>query len=361
MTFIQGRVCVLGFVFTSEGALKLVLWVGAAAFAVTLFLMLQILLSRALLLRRQRRADRFLAVWRPLLMQSLDTVPASPPPIARADVYTFLSVWNYLHESLRDESKEQLNQVARVVGMDTVAQDRLRQRSLRQRLMAIVTLGHLREASVWNELQVIVQHNNTMLSLAAARALLQINAEAALPILLPLMASRSDWPVTRVANLLKEAGADVISQPLAHAAETTPRLIRYLEVAHRDVVVTTVRRLLATTQDEHVLQACLPLINDPADVTIVRACLSHPQWLVRVEAVAALGRVGTADDEAGLAALLSDPHWWVRYRAAHSLATLPASNVPQLQRLAAAQTNPFAHDILTEVIAERELAEGLQV
>ncbi len=111
----------------------------------------------------------------------------------------------------------------------------------------------------------------------------------------------------------------------------------------------------------HSLQACLPLINDPADVTIVRACLSHPQWLVRVEAVAALGRVGTADDEAGLAALLSDPHWWVRYRAAHSLATLPASNVPQLQRLAAAQTNPFAHDILTEVIAERELAEGLPV
>ncbi len=349
----------LGFVSTSEGGIRLVLWVGAAAFAATLLLMLQILLSRALLLRRQRRADRFLSVWRPLLMQSLDAVPDSLPPVAHADVYTFLSVWNYLHESLRDESKDQLNQVARLIGMDTRAQDMLHHRSLRQRLMAIVTLGHLRQEIVWDELQMIVQHSNTMLSLAAARALLQINAAAALPTLLPLMDSRSDWPVTRVANLLKEAGADVISQPLAHAAETAPRLIRYLEVAHRDVVVPTVRRLMASTHDEQVLQACLPLINDPADVIIVRACLLHPQWLVRVEAVAALGRVGTAEDEAGLAALLSDPQWGVRYRAAHSLATLPASNVPQLQRLAAAQTNPFAHDILTEVIAERELAEGL--
>ena len=351
----------MGFVSTSDAGLKLVLWVGVAAFAVTLLLMLQILLSRALLLRRQRRAEHFLAVWRPLLMQSLDVVPNFLPRIAHPDAYTFLSVWNYLHESLRDESKEQLNAVAHLVGMDSRAQNMLRHHSLRQRLMAIVTLGHLRQAAVWHELQVIVQHRNTMLSLAAARALLQINAEAALPILLPLMEARADWPVTRVANLLKEAGADVISQPLAQAAETAPRLIRYLEVAHREVVVLTVRRLLATTQNEEVLQACLALINDPADVTIVRACLSHPQWLVRLEAVAALGRVGTAADEAGLAALLSDSHWWVRYRAAHSLATLPASNVLQLQRLAAAQTNPFAHDILMEVIAERELAEGLQV
>lgn len=351
----------LGFVSTSEGALELVLWIGVAAFAVTLLLMLQILLSRTLLLRRQRRSERFLTVWRPLLMQSLDTVPDSLPPIERADVYTFLSMWNYLHESLRDESKEQLNQVAQMVGMDSRAQEMLQHRSLRQRLMAIVTLGHLRHEAVWHDLKMIVKHSNTILSLAAARALLQINAAAALPVLLPLMESRADWPVTRVANLLKEAGADAISQPLAQAAESAPRLIRYLEVAHRDVVVTTVRRMIATTQDEDVLQACLALINDPADVTIVRACLSHPQWLVRLEAVAALGRVGTADDVAGLAELLSDSHWWVRYRAAHSLATLPDSNVSQLQRLAAAQTNPFAHDILTEVIAERELAEGLQV
>jgi HEAT repeats len=352
---------VLGFASTSDSGIIRVLWIGAAAFAATLLLMLQILLSRAMLLRRQHRAECFLAVWRPLLMQSLDAVPDSLPPVARADVYTFLSVWNYLHESLRDESKDQLNQVARLIGIAARAQEMLHHRSLRQRLMAIVTLGHLQQETAWDELQMIVRHRNTMLSLAAARALLQINAEAALPILLPLMDVRPDWPVTRVANLLKEAGADVISQPLARAAETAPRLIRYLEVAHRDVVVPTVRRLLAASQDEQVLQACLPLINDPADVEIVRACLLHPQWLVRVEAVAALGRVGTAEDETGLVELLSDPQWWVRYRAAHSLATLPESNVPHLQRLAAAQTNPFAHDILTEVIAERELAEGLPV
>ncbi len=351
----------LGFVSTSEGALKLVLWVGVAAFVVTLLLMLQILLSRTLLRRRQRRAERFLLIWRPLLMQSLEVLPTSFPCIPSADEFTFLSVWNYLHESLRDESKDQLNAVAHLVGMDARVQGMLRQRGLRQRLMAIVTLGHLRQEAVWDELQMIVQQNNTILSLAAARALLQINAAAALPVLLPLMETRTDWPVTRVANLLKEAGADIVSEPLAKAAETAPRLLRYLEVAHREVVVVTVRRLLATTEDEEVLQACLALINDPADVTIVRACLSHPQWLVRLEAVSALGRMGTADDEAGLGALLSDSHWWVRYRAAHSLATLPDSNVPQLQRLAAAQTNPFACDILTEVIAERELAEGVRV
>jgi HEAT repeat protein len=342
--------------------LQVVIWVGVVVFALTLLLVLQIMLLRALLILRQRRSARFLAVWRPLLMQSLEAVPAHLPAITPADAFTFLSVWNYLHDSLLATTKDHLNQLARALEMDKVAQQMLRQRSIRPRLMAIVTLGHLRETAVWEQLQTMAQSQHTVLALAAARAVVQINASEALPWLLPLMAERTDWSVTRVVTILKEAGAEVVSQPLATALltiapEHRPRLIRYLEVAHRDIVLPTVRQLLRTSPDEQVLQACLQFINAPEDVESVRTCLTHPQWVVRVQAAAALGRIGAEADQPRLVELLNDSQWWVRYRAAQSLVNWPFSALTQFQHLAVTHANPFAREILTQALAERRMME----
>ncbi len=354
----------MGFGITSEQMLKGVIWGGIGVLVLTLLFALQLMLLRALLIVRQRRRERFLTRWRPLLMQSLEAVPPSVPPIARADVYTFLSLWNYLHESLLATTKDQLNELARLTEVDKIARQMLRQRSLRQRLMAIVTLGHLRDAAVWESLQTIAGSSHTVLALAAARALMQINASAALPFLLPLIATRQDWPMTRIMQLLKEAGADVVSQPLAQALLTIapasrPRLIRYLTVAHGEVALPLIREWLQTSEDERVLHACLPFINDPADVVFARACLTHPQWLVRMQAAVALGRVGAEQDQAQLIALLEDPQWWVRYRAAQSLVHWPFGEPTRLAPLAHTHPNPFAREILTHALAERTMQEAL--
>ena len=69
----------------------------------------------------------------------------------------------------------------------------------------------------------------------------------------------------------------------------------------------------------------------------------------------AAGRIGEDEDEALLVPLLGDQEWWVRYRAAQALAHLPTMQAPRLRSIQASQTNPFARDILSHVMAEIEL------
>jgi HEAT repeat protein len=53
--------------------------------------------------------------------------------------------------------------------------------------------------------------------------------------------------------------------------------------------------------------------------------------------------------------LLSDKEWWVRYRAAQALSRLPSMRSPRLKSIQAKQPDPFARDMLAQVIAEIEL------
>jgi HEAT repeat protein len=53
--------------------------------------------------------------------------------------------------------------------------------------------------------------------------------------------------------------------------------------------------------------------------------------------------------------LLSDKEWWVRYRAAQALSRLPSMRSPRLKSIQAKQRDPFARDMLAQVIAEIEL------
>jgi HEAT repeat protein len=64
-----------------------------------------------------------------------------------------------------------LNQLARLAGMDRAAMKLLKAKSLRKRLMAIITLGHLGEQSAWNDLLALAQSPHPIVSLSAARAL----------------------------------------------------------------------------------------------------------------------------------------------------------------------------------------------
>lgn len=336
-------------------------WTGTASVALVFLLMLQILFLRLLLNRRLRRREKFVAVWQPLLMDCMEEVPAQLPKIRGGDAYSFLTLWNYLHESVRDEPKERLNMLARACDMDTAALHLARSGNARERLMGLESLGNLRDDTTWSDLVEMAEGHDAALSFAAARALMRINAPRAIHLLMPLIAAHEDWSLSFVAVMLKEAGADVVSEPLARAAlaaapEHTPRLVRFLETAHAHVCIPTVRRILHSTNDTETIIAALRVWNDPEDMETVREFLRDDRWQVRVQAVRALGRTGTEADEQLLLGALADTEWWVRYRAAQSLANLPSVSSERLASFRAAQNSEYARDILGQVIAERRLA-----
>ena len=351
----------LSFVTYSDPHLKLLLWVGLAIVGVTMLLLVQTILLRMQLIMRQRREQRLVERWQPLFAQSMTALPQSLPPIAKSDWDAFLRLWNNTQETLSGELKHKLNQLAWACGVSHVAQQLLSHKNMRKRLLAVATLGHLQEKNAWSRLRNLTDDPHPLLSLAAARALMQIDAKAALADLLPLFTHRHDWPLNKIAKMMNEAGPDAVSGPLTQAveiaaAEDFPRLVRLLDCAHSEQALPAIRRILQSAADDRVISACLQALSDPEDVGVARTYTRHPSWFVRVQAVSALGRIGSREDRDTLIAPLSDSVWWVRYRAAQALAGLPQVTLDEVRQIRDKINDRFAKDILTQVIAEKQAA-----
>lgn len=86
---------------------------------------------------------------------------------------------------------------------------------------------------------------------------------------------------------------------------------------------------------------------------MVRAYLAHPNHLIRLHAVLALGRIGTEEDIQRLTDRLEDDEWWVRYRAAEVLAGLSFVSSDTLARLHAEHPLQQVRDVLAPFVARR--------
>lgn len=343
----------------SDPLLALVFWTGIGVIVISLLMLAAVFALRIGLVLKQRRERRFMARWQPLFAQCVDSMPEQLSPLAKADHYTFLKLLNHYYESLRGSSMHNLNLLAIATGMNVVARDMLMHRNMRARMIAVATLGHLGDKTRWSELRLLVNDPSPLLSLAAMRALLEIDAAATLAWLVTVIGAREDWPLAKVAAILEDIGPDRVTLPLVTAAESAienaphqvPRLLRLLQVAHSDRVVPAVRRILRNTNDEQVIVAGLRLLRD---IEMVRSFATHPSWIVRVGAARALGSIGMPEDRKLLTNMLGDPSWWVRYHAAHALVALPFVRIDELQKIRAVLPDRFAADMLGQVIAEHQ-------
>ena len=239
--------------------------------------------------------------------------------------------------------------------------------TLRRRLLAIVTLGHLQERSIWNELARALQSENAFLSLVAAKALLNIDAQAAIPLLIPVISRRKDWSPLKVVAMFEAVGADIAAETIAKAASQAPpeigaRLIRHLAATQSPQGLPPLRALLQKgPPSDDILSACLFLFgecSDPRDVTTVRAHISHPTWYVRLQAASALGKMGVEEDEPLLIGLLDDSHWWVRYRAAEALSNLPWMTPEKLAHLCGGLSTIESHEHLLPFMAQTNVGKS---
>ena len=270
------------------------------------------------------------------------------PPRPALSLESLLRVYSW-------RRRENLKELARRTGTDRFAKELLHARLLRRRLLAIVTLGHLQERSIWNELAAALQADNAFVLLVAAKALLHIDAKAAVPLIIPVISQRKDWSRSKS---WRSSNRQVRTSPLRPsrrlralpARKSASRLIRHLAATQSQHALPPLRDMLQKgTPSDDLLAACLFLFgecSDPRDIVTIRTHLSHPTWYVRLQAASALGKVGIEEDEARLIALLDDEHWWVRYRAAEALSNLPWMTTGRLTRV---------HNTLTTVESQEHL------
>ena len=302
--------------------------------------------------------------WRVRMTRCLVQEPIQVPPLTRAEAPEILPQWAYFHEFLRGDCKDNLNRLARLAGIDIHAKRRLHSDSVRQQLIGIQVLGNLRDRESRRLLRPLITDPNPYLSLAAVHALLRISPRESLSEVLPVLASRSDWPPGRVISMLREVGPEVVSEPLAAAAVSAdtayqPLLIIYLDTVADAVALTAIKTILMRSIDQQITVTCLYQLSKmahPESLRLLRIYLEDPNWLIQLHAVAGVGRLGTEVDIEDLARMLRHRQYWIRVRAAQALSRLPTMTVDRLREMRANETDSYARDILTEVISDAGVA-----
>lgn len=352
----------MGYVIPSDPLLRFAFYSGLGVFLLTMALLLAIALLRYTIDRRERRERALTERWQPVFFHAIEGIPIEAPRVFGRDRETVLMVWIHFTESIRGEARQRLRELALGLQLEGTALKMLGRRSIQSQLMAIVALGRLESAVAWDSLAGLVASPNPMASLLAARSLLQIDAARAVPIMLEAFSHRNDWPMTKVAAMLGEVPAEVLSPPLlaklqAAAAEEKPSLLSLLETTNHGDVWALLAPLLEQDQPAEVLVAALKACQDPRSLDATRLLTTHAKWIVRAQAAMTLSRFGVEEDRYRLQAMLGDPKWWVRYRAAKSLASLPFTQRKKLEAMCAALTDRFAADILAQVLAETAPSE----
>ncbi len=347
----------------SDVALRAVLALGALALFVTLALVAQVLALRRSSARRIGLQARTLARWRPVLLRAAMGDKLLPLPLPKHEREALMLLWNQLQDGLRGHAHQGLNALATQLGLHELALRFAARRSGGLRLLGLRTLGHLGDVGDWPCLENLLADPRSVISLAAARALLRIDARRAAPRVLDEFLRRGDWPVPRLATLLREAGPDHILPALTERLHGMPpfhqvRLLPIARVTEAPGRGSLIEALLASATEPAVLSAALQQVHGPASLARVRELCSHADWQVRSYAALALGRQGAAGDRRRLVGMLCDREWWVRYRAAQALLTLPGVDAIVLEALGAALTDRYARDMLVQVMAEREPARA---
>ena len=349
----------------SDPALRLAAGVGLTAIAISLVMAVAVVAMRVQAIRTRRRHERAVLRWRPLLVRVAAGDECDPPRLLPGEKVPVLLLWNQMQESLRGPAHQQLNRFGEQIGLYTLARRLEGKHRLGARVLGDAALGHFAKASDWQRLAKGMHELNTPASLAAARALLRIDAAAAAESVFERYLGHSDWPAPRVGTLLRESPHEAIAPTLTRrlidgTLYDRLRLLPLLRFAEVPNIDSLLDRLVQTSREPQVLSIAMRQLQGPAALADVRRLASHADPLVRSAAAQALGRIGNVGDENRLIDLMADANWWVRYRAAQSLVGMPrvgADDMVQLRRLI---SDRYSRDILDQVLAERSLAaQGL--
>jgi hypothetical protein len=345
-------------IFSTDPILQVAFWTGAGALLMTCLIGLQTIQLRTALQARQRRERAFVAVWRPALAAYvLDRDAPLPAALDPRDRIYFLKLWNHLQESLRGDASDALNACAHALGCDAAARRMLARGNRAERLLAALTLGHLRDAQAWDALALLAASGDSVVSVSALSALIRIDAaRAAQDYTTPLL-EREDWPLARVTGMLLEHQQDFAPRLVQGLADGTyamrARALRIVEALHFPVPDDIMARLFAPPPPGNLLIAALRLTPTPALLAQARKLAAHGDWRVRVQVAKVLGLAGDRADTLQLRTLLADREWWVRYRAAHALAGMPSLAPGEFAALRDKLADRYARDMVVHVLAEK--------
>lgn len=285
------------------------------------------------------------------------------------DVEWLSRVWLLLRRVPRRYTLEWIllwNQARETTGEPSPVGRRIRAQALRwikrgdvaERVAAITMLGHLRETSAVPALRCLTESPNALVSIVAARAVLQIEPRFA-ERFVTMMYARSDWAAAKLASIVRQE-RELLAAPLLQRCGSAPvpearALVPYVQYLDARKAVPVLRTIVRTVIDAETLASALKalaVIGAADDAGAVAKLAADERWQVRVQAANALGALGCESHITLLAAMLGDSNWWVRHRSAQAITAIAGRCGTNLAALLPERHDLFARDALAEALAE---------
>jgi hypothetical protein len=327
--------------------------------------------------RRAARRARMESTWRPWVVAAgLEANDARGnagglphPPRSRQEFAWFLQLWNQLQSHLRGTAHARLTGLLVELGFDRRALGLLSAGDLREQLIALATLRHLADPRHWTQLEALLHARSAIVSLAAAEAMVAIDATRAIATIVPLALQRRDWSLNRLDFACRQAGADAVTPVLVQllAVPAPPwaraRLLELLRHGDALALAGWARGSLdareggdAGASDDLERIAALHVLGrlrSGEDRPRISRALDAAPTAVRLAALRALCQQAMPGDADQLATLLADRDWAVRQAAADGLVSLPGLPPGMLGSMLDRIEDRYGREALARALAER--------
>lgn len=341
-------------------SLDLVWLLACVTVGLVLLLILSLLLLRWVRWRREPQLQAFQARWRRLLMRCAlgDDVQCELPTLRPGERWSFMKLWLHCQMSLHGPARDRLARLAQTLDCGPMALSRLSSRYAAERLMAILALGFLKDASAQPAVLEQMRSGSSQTALYAARAVLEINARAHADEVVQTLLQRHNLDLSLVSVLLKPFRGQLQQALLSQAPAASfsdDHVLPWLKLARALMLQLPSRMLSPFLTDQHstdVLIAAIRLFQGESGSSLVSAHAQHEDWRVRTQVAQALGQIGTPHDVDVLVHMTTDPQWWVRYRAAQALLRIPGLAPQRVHSLIATTQDRYAANMLAAVMAE---------
>lgn len=331
-------------------------WLASATLALVALMVLGLLVLRWVRWRRAPRLAAFESEWLPRLMGCALGDAVSVQPLARWQRWPFMKLWLHVQMSLQGQARQRLAAWGRAMGCVPMARQRARSSHPSERMVGMLALGFLADADSVPLLRQCLGAGGAHQPVYAARALLEIDADAHTQGVVQALLANPALDVSLVSVMLKPFRA-VMGQALLSQAPLPQDggVLGWLRLAHAlrlQVPTGLLAPFVQADQDIDTLIAAVRLLQGEQGATLVVAQAEHPDWRVRAQVARSLAHIGGATELPLLTRMMTDAQWWVRYRAAQALLGLPGMSAERLLDCAQSTQDRYALSMAQAVLAE---------
>ena len=350
--------------FASSNLLWIAVIVSTLAAALTFILIVFICLFRWAFNAEMQSYKTFSKQWFPIFAGVImGESPKISKELNQTEKLILLSVWNYWHQSISGDASGRLKKFITDIGCNEVALNLIQKGNRAQKLLSSISLGNLNDSSAWEHLKLLVGTDDQIISLHAARAMLQLNSERAINELMPMILGRAKWDVSVLTHILKQSRA-VFENEIIKGWGTFDEVqqVRALKLcANLDLSLTEkmFNQLLQIDHGTPLLNATLHLLErlqNPAYRLQIVKLFDHPSASVRAQAVRAHSVIADPRDIEILIEMLHNNDSLTRNYAALTLSQSSALGIKGLRSLKEALEDPRAYQAVAVICMKLELS-----